>query len=238
MSLNLVLNHYELLDMLDEQGMYALEEQFIHTQQLAQVDSQIQQHMENYPEALQQDIETINSKFERLVCIISSVNEDLQSGIIDTVVDTVDSTHQLFEPQSFKSQFHQYTSHENMDDDYIDFQPYGKYHIPLDDGLSDIYLNALLEPKGIDKVLDKVSTARRIKLLLCVMDYQRDYQQNHDKTYALYIEVKTFQENTGLIISDIIQSGQRPNDNDMEHIYDKYQRILPLRKQILDIINS
>lgn len=238
MSINLALNDYRILEVLDKIGLNEFKEFIIESKNIIQVDKEIHQNFNDYPESLQESIKNLDSKFESTKYIVRNINDDIQAGTIKVFEDSVFPGEMLFDAESFKKQFHQYISHEDMDDDYIDFQPYGKYHIPLDDGLSDIHLNMLLEPKGIDRVLDKVDTARRIKLLLCVIDYQRDYQQNHDKTYAPYIEVKTFQEDTGLIISDIVQSGQRPSDSDMERIYDKYQRILPLRKQILDIINS
>ena len=73
---------------------------------------------------------------------------------------------------------------------------------------------------------------------MCIVDYQRDYQKNYDTTYQQYIEVKQFQGETGYVLSSEITNGQRPQDDEMERIYDKYQRIVPLMDEIRKIINE
>lgn len=238
MILNLALNDYQILESLDEQGLVSFKKHIIESGNVKQVDKEIQKHFNDYPELLQESIKNLDSKFESVKYVVRNINDDIQSGKIKVVEDSVFVGDELFDAESFKKQFHHYALEQGIDDSYINFQPYGKYHIELDDRHSDIHLNALIKDGGINEVMAQVENELAFSKLLRVADYQRNYQNHHDKTYKKYIDVKEFQNQTGYELSSDITNGQRPQDDEMERIYDKYQRIVPLMDEIRKIINE
>lgn len=238
MSLNLALNDYRILESLDEQGLISFKKHIIESGNVKQVDKQIQQHFNTYPETLQTNIRNLSKMFKSVKSIVRNINDDIQADTIKVFEDSVFPGEMLFDAESFKKQFHHYALEQGIDDSYINFQPYGKYHIELDEHHSDIHLNPLIEDGGINKVIQNVENELRFGQLMCIVDYQRDYQKNYDTTYQQYIEVKQFQGETGYVLSSEITNGQRPQDDEMERIYDKYQRIVPLMDEIRKIINE
>ena len=238
MSLNLALNDYRILESLDEQGLISFKKHIIESGNVKQVDKEIQKHFNDYPESLQESIKDLDSKFESVKYIVRNINDDIQSGKIKVFEDSVFVGNKLFDAESFKKQFHHYALEQGIDDSYIHFQPYGKYHIELDDRHSDIHLNTLIKDGGINEVMTQIEDELEFSKLLRVADYQRNYQNHHDKTYKKYTDVKEFQNQTGYELSSDITNGQRPQDDEMERIYDKYQRIVPLMDEIRKIINE
>lgn len=238
MSLNLALNDYRILEVLDKIGLIKFKEFIIESKNIIQVDKEIQKHFNDYPESLQERIKNLDSKFESVKYIVRNINDDIQAGNIKVFEDSVFVGDELFDAESFKKQFHHYALEQGIDDSYMNFQPYGKYHIELDDRHSDIHLNALIKDGGINEVMARIENELAFSKLLRVADYQRNYQNHHDKTYKKYIDVKEFQNQTGYELSSDITNGQRPQDDEMERIHDKYQRIVPLMDEIRKIINE
>lgn len=235
MTLNLALNDYSLLEYAHMNGVHQLKAQLIKSGDIDQIQNQLNTHGANYPQTLQDDLHAIGDKYQNVMTLVKLVYDDIQSGDIKTEDDTI-GTGVIFESDSFKRRFRHHALGLSLDANYINFQPYGKYHIEMAQASHDIHLNTLLEDGGYDQLKKEVEQTKRFEQLLKVMDYQRDYQQNHDESYRPYMEVKQFQHETGMILSSQIESGQRPNDEEMKRIYDKYQRIIPLQKQIQDII--
>ena len=238
MSINLALNDYRILEVLDKIGLNEFKEFIIESKNIIQVDKEIHQNFNDYPESLQESIKNLDSKFESVKYIVRNINDDIQAGTIKVFEDSVFPGEMLFDAESFKKQFHHYALEQGIDDSYIHLQPYGKYHIELDDHHSDIHLNTLIKNGGINEVMTQIENELAFSKLLRVADYQRNYQNHHDKTYKKYIDVKKFQDATGYVLSSEIKNGQRPQDDEMIRIYNKYERIVPLMDEIRTIINE
>lgn len=218
-NMDLTMTNYALAEQKDLKG-------------LAITQADIDQALQTYDEATIQTVQEIQRDYRIQDELIKGIKAEFNQGKIK-----MDPGTQYYSESpktvSLRASIIRVCKALDIDARFVNYANHGRYELPIDMGPKTI--NELHDDDAYDIALKSNQDASIERQLRVMHMAQLKHRDTHDDFYIRYNEVKTFQQDKHIVLSNDIFNNKPVTPEDLNNIYRAYQTVKTKYDEIAEI---